>query len=293
MGWFVLLVTALWLALRSRWAEVGDQLATLDAWQLALSTVLGLVGVGISAGIWHAMLLGIGERLPLPVSLRVFFVGQIGKYLPGAVWPVVTQAALARAHGVAPRATVTAATLFLWIHLITGAIVGIVALTATGVLPLAALAALPPLLALLTPGILRWTLQRLLRLARREPLRQLPDLRHLMAACGWAGLMWLCYGAHLQVLTVAVAEPIGLLRAIGVFAAGWVAGFVLLVAPAGVGPREAAIVALLPVTAAAALLVVLVSRLALTAADAAWAGVASIDLARLRRARPPAPPVGH
>lgn len=292
IGWLVVLVIALALALRSRWSEVSDQLASLDPWLLLLSAGIGLVGLGLSAGIWHAMLAGIGEPLPLAASLRVFFVGQIGKYVPGAVWPVVTQAALAREHGIAPRATVTAVTLFLWVHLVTGAAVGVVALVATGVLPTVTLAALPLLVALLAPPALRWTLTRLLRLARRAPMRRQPAGRHLLVAGAWAAAMWICYGVHLQVLTAAIGEPIDPTRAIGVFAAGWVVGFVLLIAPAGVGPREAAIVALLPLSAAAGLLVALASRLVLTLADAIWAGGTAVTPLLIRRPVRAAPAIG-
>lgn len=287
ISWIVILVLALGLALRSRWTEVNDQLATLDVWRLTVATVVSLLGVGLSSGIWHAMLRGIGEPLPLAASLRIFFVGQIGKYVPGAVWPAVTQAALAREHGVAPRATVTAVTLFIWVHLVTGAALGIAVLAWSGALPTWSLAVLPALVALLAPPVLRWTLTRLLRLARREPLRALPDGRHLLAACGWALAMWICYGVHLQILTSAVQQPIGPVLATGAFAAAWFIGFVLLVAPAGVGPREAALVALLPLSAGAGLLVALVSRLILTVADAVWAAVTGVNprLARMSRSR--------
>lgn len=284
VAWFVVLVAGLILALHTRWAEVRHELANLEAWRLLIAMGIGIAGVGASSGIWHAMLTGIGEALPVPVSLRIFFVGQIGKYLPGAVWPAVTQAALAREHGVAPRATVAAVTLFLWVHLVTGTALAVAVLAVTGRLPVVALFALPVLVLLLTPKVLGWALQFALRTVRRRPLRHLPDGRHLLVGSGWALIMWMCYGAHLQVLTSAVGDPVGLVLASGVFAAGWVVGFVLLIAPAGVGPREGAIVALLPLTAAAGLLVALVSRLILTVADAFWAGLTAADLERLGRA---------
>jgi len=170
LAWFTILVIGLALALRSRWAEVRDELTTLRAGALWLSLAVALVGVGASSGIWHQMFRGLGEPLPLRVSLRIFFVGQIGKYIPGAVWPAVTQAALAREHGVAPRATVSAVTLFLWVHLITGTAVAVLVLGATGRVPRLVLLALPVLVALLTPRLLGWSLQTLFRVARRRPL---------------------------------------------------------------------------------------------------------------------------
>jgi glycosyltransferase 2 family protein len=280
VAWFAILCLGLALALRSRWAEVRHELATLHASQLWLSMAAALVGVGASSGIWHQMFTGVGEPLPVRISLRIFFIGQIGKYLPGAVWPAVTQAALAREHDVAPRATVAAVTLFLWVHLVTGTAVAVLILSVAGRLPLVTLLALPVLATLLTPVVLGWSLQTLLRLARRRPLRQLPDGRHLVRACGWALAMWACYGVHLNLLSRAVDEPVNVFVTAAVFAAGWVVGFVLLIAPAGVGPREAAIVALLPLAGGSGLVIALVSRLIMTIADAAWAAITAFDPSR-------------
>jgi uncharacterized membrane protein YbhN (UPF0104 family) len=283
VAWFAILCIGLALALRSRWAEVRHELATLQSTELWLSLAAALIGVGASSGIWHQMLAGIGEPLPVRTSLRIFFIGQIGKYLPGAVWPAVTQAALAREHDVAPRATVSAVTLFLWVHLVTGTVVAVSILGVTGRLPALTLLALPVLAALLTPVFLGWSLQRLLRLARRSPLRQLPDGRHLASACGWALAMWMCYGLHLYLLTTAVGEPVNVVTTAAVFAAGWVVGFVLVIAPAGVGPRETAIVTLLPLAVSSGLVVAFVSRLIMTIADAAWAAITALDQARRTR----------
>ena len=39
--------------------------------------------------IWRGTLAVLGNRLPIRPGARLFFVTQLGKYLPGAVWPVV------------------------------------------------------------------------------------------------------------------------------------------------------------------------------------------------------------
>ncbi len=41
----------------------------------------------------------LGSPLPPAGSLRVFFLGQLGKYVPGSVWPAVAQMELGRDYG--------------------------------------------------------------------------------------------------------------------------------------------------------------------------------------------------
>jgi uncharacterized membrane protein YbhN (UPF0104 family) len=69
---------------------------------------------------------------------------------------------------------------------------------------------------------------------------------------------------------------------VGAFAAAWVAGFVVLIAPAGAGAREAALLALLPLAAGDALAVVVISRVLLTAADGLWGSVGALAVKRGR-----------
>jgi uncharacterized membrane protein YbhN (UPF0104 family) len=103
----------------------------------------------------------------------------------------------------------------------------------------------------------------------------------LARAAGWALVMWLLFGLHAAVL-VRNLDPGSpgrtVVLATGAFALAWVVGFLVVIAPAGTGPREAALVlALSPVIADSdALLVALVSRVLMVVADAAAAGVAAV-----------------
>ncbi len=40
---------------------------------------------------WQALLAGLGSPLRTTTAGRIFFIGQLGKYIPGSVWPVLTQ----------------------------------------------------------------------------------------------------------------------------------------------------------------------------------------------------------
>ncbi|MGI8874875.1 MAG: lysylphosphatidylglycerol synthase domain-containing protein [Egibacteraceae bacterium] len=213
----------------------------------------------------------------------MFFVGQLGQYLPGSVWPVVAQAALGRDHGVPPRASVAAVALFLLVALVTGGIVAAVTLATAGVVPWpVSLLALPGL-ALLAPTPLAWLLGRGARIVRRRPFERLPDTATMRRAAGWAAAMWIAYAAHLAAALTAFEAGAPLALAAGAFAAAWCAGFLFLIAPAGAGARDVAMIALLRigVAAAPAIAAVLASRLLLTLADVGW-GLAGLVAGRRR-----------
>src|SRR4051794_41368169 len=90
-----------------------------------------MVGLGASALSWHALLVDIGEPLPRRVALRVFFVGQVGKYLPGGIWPVLSQMELGHSAGAGRRRVGAVALVVMGVNVTTGLLVAIVCLPFT------------------------------------------------------------------------------------------------------------------------------------------------------------------
>ena len=78
----------------------------LDAPVLLASWALVLAGIYATFRSWRAVLADLGGGLPQAPAMRVFYLGQLGKYLPGTVWPAVTQMRLGRDYRVRrePRA---------------------------------------------------------------------------------------------------------------------------------------------------------------------------------------------
>jgi glycosyltransferase 2 family protein len=292
--WLVLAVAALVWAIVEEYDEVRRALTALEPWRIAVSAAGALVGVGLSGQVWRLLARGVGSSLGLPATAQIFFVGQLGKYLPGSVWPVLAQMELGRDHGIAPRTSASAVALFLWVHLCTGGIVACLLLPLTTELPDWLLLGVPVGLLLVAPGLLGRVLSLKLRLLRRDPLPQLPTADAVAGALGWSAVMWMCYGLHVWVLAagveavpataplVAGATSVGFWQSTGAFAAAWSLGFLFLIAPAGAGAREAALVGLLPLPAGAALVVAITSRLLLTLADGAWGSLGALSARRRR-----------
>src|SRR3954464_7739660 len=270
---------AVW-ALWSRWPEVVSALHRLDARDLVLAALATLLNAVLTGLAWRALLADLGARLPLTLAARVFFVGQIGKYVPGSLWPMVVQAELAKRH-VARRSTVAATLILLLLSGASALLVVLVTLPLTpkggDVVPWAALLVVP-VVALLHPGILGRLLDRGLRLVGRPPLEQWTSARGTAVATGWALLAWVVAGVQVWLLAVPLGAPATwrtLALTTGGYALAWAIGLVVVVAPAGAGAREVALAAVLSTVLdpGAVVVVVLLSRVLFTMADLTLAGV--------------------
>ena len=288
-------------AVAREWGEIKQAVARLDAPVLIAALAVVIASLVVSMVLWRLLLAGLGSPLPYRVAARVLYVGQLGKYIPGAVWPVVAQMEMGSDYGVPRRRSVTGFAL-LMLFTFTGAL-----LVAAGALPSAAgagpeafrwaFALTPVVLVLIHPRILNPLLDRLLRLARRPPLESPLRFGLVVRSLATGMAQWLIYGVHIWLLGVALgADPVSLAPlAIGGFALAWCVGYLGVITPAGLGVREVALVAvLLPELGRAdAIVVALASRTLITLADLILAAAGALSLHTMRptelRTRPHVP----
>ncbi len=285
------------VVLAGQWQQARPLLGRLEVPAVLASFALVLAGIYATFRSWRAALANLGATLPHTGAMRVFYLGQLGKYLPGTVWPAVTQMRLGRDYRVPPRASGAAVVVFMLMLIGTGLLVGVPVISLLGrdaadeyhwlVL------VLPVLVVALAPPVLNRAMALALRLARRPPMPAPLSLGGILQVAGWAIVSWLCYGVHVYLLARQLGADGGallLLQCTGAFAAAFASGPLLLIVPAGAGVREAALLLLLgsTVTAPVAAVIAVVSRLLFIVGDLVWSGVA---VAAARRAvRPPGPP---
>ena len=282
----LLLVLGVVLAVRQlsgQAGEVGDGLADLSAGPVLAAFVATFASLGLSLLTWRATLAGLGTQVPLRPAAQIFFLGQLGKYVPGSVWPVLAQMELGAAHGLSRTVVGTAGLLQLAIGvpgaLLLGALAVPALLSAGSGAYVLLLLALPFALITLWPPVLGPLLDRALRLVRRPPLEQrlsLPAVVRVAALSGAANVV-LGLQAWFLARDLGASDPYLLPIVVGAFVLATVAGLLALPVPAGAGVREAVLVAALsPVLPLErALLLALVSRVVLTVADLAVAGLAA------------------
>jgi glycosyltransferase 2 family protein len=237
----------------------------------------------LSTGLaWPAALAQLGSPLALRWALPIGLVAQAGKYLPGNVAHYFGRAALARSAGIPLRASGLSVAVEL-------AAVGIAAALVVGAALLfdpALLRSLPsqagstavlPVLAcgLGLAAVAAWLVRRGGRI----------QLVAMSAAC--LAISFALSGLSFFLLFEALGGTgLGPATAIGAFALAWAAGFVLPGAPAGLGIREAVLVALVAPLGGAgpAIAAILLHRLLTALVDGAAAAVGYAWLLASRRA---------
>jgi uncharacterized membrane protein YbhN (UPF0104 family) len=284
-----------------RAGDISDAFGRQDPWSLVAALVTGAAATYVTFLSWRALMSGAGHHIPVRAAQRVFFLSQIGKYIPGSVWPIVAQADLGREHRVPAARSVAVGMLTLLVSC--GAGVSVAAVTIPFVQPDAfahywfVVLLVPVVLAALHPAVLRFGLRLASRVTRRD-LGTI-DLRigAIIRAFGWAALAWLLFGLHITLVLVPLARVD--LRVttltIGAYALAWLVGFLVFFLPAGLGGREAVLTALLtanvPLGASAAVSVAVMSRVLLTVVDLVFAGAAVLGERRRRAAGRAAAPL--
>ncbi|WP_345016950.1 lysylphosphatidylglycerol synthase transmembrane domain-containing protein [Actinomadura keratinilytica] len=288
-------------SLVARWDETVQAFQQMSWAALAGAFAAGLAGLFAWMVAWRALLGGLGSPLPLRAAFRINAVSQLGKYVPGKVWAIVTQVEMGRAYQV-PRLRNFSSVL---LAVATTCACGLAVASVT--LPLTSQAArerywwlfllAPVLLGALHPRIVTWCLDTALRLVRRPPLEHPVGLGVTLRAIAWTMLAWALFGVHTWLLCAAVGgEGAGLpFAATGAYALAFVAGFLVFIAPGGIGAREAALVLALSswLPAGAPIAVAIASRVLLTVADLVNAGIAVLARPAADRPAEPAAAAGE
>lgn len=264
------------VAVSTQWPDVRDALGALAVGPLVASAAVVPGFLYASMRAWRAVLADLGSPLRERDAVAVFFVGQLGKYLPGSVWNVLATAELGADRQVPRRRSVAAMAVAILLSVASGLALG---LTGAVVAPrpsapalVWALLALPVLVVLVLPPVTNRLAALALRLAGRPPLEHALTARGTGTALAWTLLAWVVAGVHVWLLGLAAGmapTATSLVVCVGGYALAWSLGLLAVPVPAGVGVREVVLVAMLAgvLDRGAVLVVVLVSRVVLTLAD--------------------------
>lgn len=266
---------ALFVVLNDREAILAA-LSETDFMMVLAALLASTVYIGFAWISWRILLTDAPVTLSWQQSAKVFFIGQIGKYLPGTIWSFLASAELAKNAGLPRKTAVSSLLLALILSLGSGGIM--VAFTLPDALNIIELNWHLASPVLLIPMMMAWPKAKQW-LLKRAGIDFRISGRCLILSAGSAVLGWLFAGIKIAVLSQAIGFEISWIfvaHATGIYALAWIAGFLFFIAPAGLGAREGVLVSLLAVQMplADAMVVALLSRLVMTLSDFCLAGLA-------------------
>jgi hypothetical protein len=246
LGIAVLVFGFLVLTVVSQWSEIQDKGVHFHVLWLIPAFLVLPVFYAFSALGWDLILRGLGHRVGVGQAQVAWGQPMLARYVPGSVLYVLGRVLLSERLGVPRRTTVasiayeqaisaTSAITF-------GAYFFIVHPDLEGQpLRFAVLLLIPAAIALLHPRVFGPLADRLLRAFGREPLPAVISMRGIVGLLGFYLLNWVVMAIGTYCVARSVSDvPVDEMLTVGsAQALGYVAALATLVAPAGLGIRDA------------------------------------------------------
>jgi len=260
------------------WPDASDALVDAEAAWLVLAAagaVLAMVSIGWG---WRHVLALLGAPVPAGRVVAWYFVGELGKYVPGGVWPVVGRGELARRGGV-PRGRAYASVA------LSLAMVYLAALfVAAGFLPFAVsdggfsawmlvLLALPAGVVLLHPRVLGRLVRLVEKVGRRTVHLEIPQWSDSLVLVARYVPTWFFVGTATWAVARSLTPDASYPTVVFATVLSWAAGFLAVPVPAGAGVREAVLTATSGLDGGVAAAAAIVARILFVLVDVAGAAV--------------------
>lgn len=275
------------------WSQYGDVIKHATWGWIVLGVLLAFLGMSTLGMVWRsvvAALLPAGSQPPRRIDVFVWYqFGNLGKYVPGGIFQVVGRGELASRGGVPRSVAYNSVALSMGATYVCGALVSAV------LLPFALLEhgsisstwwvflAIPLGLGCLHPKILGKVFVLAEKAFGGATERQVPTWGDSVVLVSRHAPGWLLNGLACYVATLTFDHSPNFFTIVFAGIVSWVAGFLVIFVPSGLGVREAMFTAITQASlgSSTAATVAIVSRLVFVVGDALGAALAAAVRSRV------------
>jgi hypothetical protein len=241
------------LAIARHWSQIASYDWRIRPVELGASVLLLIAAMAWGVYVWHRVIARFdAPGLRFPVLLRIWFLSNLARYVPGKIWQFVGAVQLGRRAGIAPAVLLTSLVIHTGITLVSAALVSLVALPVL-------LAELGPLAGGLVAAAAILGIGAVHPRVLNFGLGLIPD-RLYDQGLAWTGswtdgirllalavVAWLVYGAAFALFADSlVGIPLSAAPAlVAANALAFLVGYMVMVTPGGLGAREAALALML------------------------------------------------
>ncbi len=275
--------------LQANWHDLKSLNIHVNIWYLILAFIVLNIGWLLSCWNWGKVLEAFDCKVPYRTVYIIYFRSMPAKYLPGKVWHLAGSTYVSRKLGVAEGPSIAAFVITQAYSILSGIVLIMAAVTfgimqkpGSEILPFrwtAALVLAATGVLVVKPGLIGRLMNLILPLFKLKKITV--DVRFTTSLFLFSIYIipWLVYGLAFWLLAgTMISVPFSMYPALtAIFTTGTVIGFIAVFSPGGIGVRAAAIAALaptvVPFSAAFALAVALIYRLAISVIEIIYFGV--------------------
>ena len=274
----VVILYFLYHQVSKHWGDIRGHDWSFDIVYIVLSILVALLALFAFSIIWRMIIRGFGHEIGCPIAFRIFYLSNLGRYIPGKIWQLFGILYLTSKEKIPPETAGASFVLtqmfaipasflifILSAQLEPGILVDRFALLGdkTAYLLVAVMVLLSVFIVMKPNLILKWVNAVLKKLSRPEVTFRLDKLVAIKIFLGYC-IAWILYGIAFWLFIGAVikTDSLSIIAAIGVFNASYQIGYLVLFAPGGFGPRELVMgVMLTPFMGPIAMAVAILSRI--------------------------------
>ncbi len=261
----ITILILLWILkpIKEQWPNVRDEILQTSPFRIVRFIVASFMFAAFlflfRALVWREVLAGLGKRLPARIATRIWSISELARYLPGAIWQVIGRVYMVRPYGVSASVSSTSQILETFTFLLANVLMASVCLLYFGVRRgvdgqarvwlFIAMALVPTLALVLHPKVFYRVVNRVLASIRKPSITQRLPGRRLLVLLGWVlvGLVWQGLAVWLITYDLLGLPLVKWWIVAGAYSLAWVAGFLALWAPSGIGVREVVFMAVMMV----------------------------------------------
>jgi uncharacterized membrane protein YbhN (UPF0104 family) len=237
------------------WQKIQDFEWHINFFYLAAAMLSVILTFFIFSSVWRLIVQSLDKHVSYRKSFKIAYLANLGRYIPGKIWQMFGMIYLARKEGVTEEEAVTSFGLSQLFAIPSGLLSGLLFLSLSpgalaqysnipflslGVIVVAVTIFIVSILVVFWPGLMEAVFNRVIILIRRQPIRLRMNKSLAAAIYGGYFLAWSMYGFSFWLFVRAITiEPAALLPMAGIFIIAYQIGYLFLLAPGGVGPREA------------------------------------------------------
>lgn len=269
--------------------EIKDHLKELDFMLLGLAFFVLFLPMFFLTYLWQAILKSMGLKLTYNETFSIYFIGNLGKYIPGKIWQFFMMAYMAKDKGLSAGKAFSAAFVGQMLSITAGILIAFVTIgfsfkkyIANPIYIVSFILFICFILTLFIKPQLVEKSGNLIakKLGRASTLKLEFNPKKLVIFISAYSVIWVLVGVSFFIICRSLIN-VGLEKlpfTIGAFSASVVIGFLTLFAPGGIGVREGLITILLPkgeiTTPTIASIISIIARLIFTLNEIALFGIA-------------------